>query len=496
MAFMATCVGSVGKIKTAFTNSFSRFRQYVSGYYDAGRRDLNSIKGWQPKLLTTDEEVLKDYDLIRARSRDLYRNNYNGRAVIKRFVTSVIGRGLKVQPRIDYQRLGMTRDQAQTWQAEVETKFRSWATSKECDIRRKKNFYQLQALAYKMMLKDGDCFIMLPSKERGHFPFHLRVQLVSSMHVASPSTIPTENIRAGVELSDDGEPLAYYLCMQTGEYKRMAARGQYSGRTNIIHLFEAEDIDQTRGLPVLYPVIVLIKDMATYFRAELQSSIVNSLFTVVLKDEADDGMSRFGDERFINEEDLSKFKLGPGAVLKLPAHQSFDVVNPARPVSNFPAYIESLSNAVALGADMPHEVFMKKFMSSYSAARAALLDFKENKEIKRQWFVEDFCEPVYQSWLYERVLLGDIHAEGFLYDPTIRECYCRSNWIGDSSGQIDELKEVNAVAKRLSLGLSTHEKESIQLNGTKFSENVATLRHELDQLRELEQLKGEVLSAN
>ncbi len=98
--------------------------------------------------------------------------------------------------------------------------------------------------------------------------------------------------------------------------------------------------------------------------------------------------------------------------------------------------------------------------------------------------------------VYERVLLGDIHAEGFLYDPTIRECYCRANWIGDSSGQIDELKEVNAVAKRLSLGLSTHEKESIQLNGTKFSENVATLRHELDQLRELERLKGEVLSAN
>ena len=495
---MSTIKKNLHRVRSAFTRSYHRFRSFVSGYYDAGRRDLNSIKNWQPKLLSIDEEVLRDYDLIRARSRDLYRNNSYGRAVINRFVSSVVGRGLKVQPSIDYERLGMSQQEAQAWQAETESKFRSWASSKECDSRRKKNFYQLQSLAYKMMLRDGDCFTMLPSRDRAGSPFRLRVQLISSMHVCSPSISPTDNLRAGVELSQEGEPIAYHIKTVDGNFKRVRGRGEFSGRTNIIHLYEAEDTDQSRGLPVLYPVIVLIKDMATYFRAELQSSIVNSLFTVVLKDESNDGMTRFGAEETMGEEDLSNFKLGPGAVLKLPAHKTFETVNPARPISNFPAYIDSLSNAVALGADMPHEVFMKKFMSSYSAARAALLDFKQSKEIKRNWFIEDFCEPIYKTWLYERVLLGDIQAEGFLYDPVVRECFCRANWIGDSLGQIDELKEINAVARRLELGLSTHEKEASQLNGTKFTENVATLRRELQMLRELQALKEtqEVLGVN
>ncbi len=63
-------------IITHIKTYWNRLRNIVTGYYDAGRRDIPSVKSWQPKLLTADEEYIKDYDLIRARSRDLVRNNH------------------------------------------------------------------------------------------------------------------------------------------------------------------------------------------------------------------------------------------------------------------------------------------------------------------------------------------------------------------------------------------------------------------------------------
>ena len=85
--------------------------------------------------------------------------------------------------------------------------------------------------------------------------------------------------------------------------------------------------------------------------------------------------------------------------------------------------------------------------------------------------------------------MGEIEADGFLYSPLVRAYYSESNWIGDSDGQIDEIKEINAIEKRLFLGLSTHERESAQLNGTRFSDNVSTLRRELEKMRELNRLR-------
>ncbi len=469
---------------------WNKLRNFVTGYYDAGRRDIPSVKSWQPRLLTADEEYIKDYDLIRARSRDLVRNNHHGRAVINRFVNSVIGRGLRVQPAIQYKQLGISREEAIQWQEETEAKFHLWAKSKECDHRKKLNFYKLQSLAYRQMLRDGDVFLMLPVKKTKGSPFGIKIKLINSIHIASPLNVQTENIKSGVETDKDETPIAYHFKQSDGTFKRIPAKGEHSGRVNIAHLYEPEDAEQTRGLPILYPVIILIKDMATYLKAELQASVINSLFSVVLKDEEDHGIGGIVNrDDPLNDQDLRNFKLGPGNVLKLPKNKSFEVINAARPTSNFGGYIDSISNAIALGTDMPHEVFLKKFMSSYSAARAALLDFKQNKEIKREQFKHDFCDLVYRSWLYERVLLGDIQADGFLYDAEIRAYYANANWIGDSDGQIDEIKEINAIEKRLNLGLSTHEKEAAQLNGTRFSENVETLKREQEILNEVNKLR-------
>ena len=57
---------------------------------------------------------------------------------------------------------------------------------------------------------------------------------------------------------------------------------------------------------------------------------------------------------------------------------------------------------------------------------------------------------------------------GFLYSPLIRAYFSQSAWVGDSDGQIDEIKEINAIEKQIKLGLITHERASAQLKRHKL----------------------------
>lgn len=46
--------------------------------------------------------------------------------------------------------------------------------------------------------------------------------------------------------------------------------------------------------------------------------------------------------------------------------------------------------------------------------------------MRREWFANDFCKPIYEIWLSEAVALGRIQAPGFFSDPLIRAA-----WLGE-----------------------------------------------------------------
>ena len=104
--------------------------------------------------------------------------------------------------------------------------------------------------------------------------------------------------------------------------------------------------------------------------------------------------------------------------------------------------------------------------------------------MRREWFVSDFCKPIYEIWLSEAVARGRIQAPGFFNDPLIREAWLGSEWVGPSQGQLDPTKEIEAEIKAVEHGFSTHEQSTIKLNGGQWESNVAQLAHENKILKE------------
>lgn len=157
--------------------------------------------------------------------------------------------------------------------------------------------------------------------------------------------------------------------------------------------------------------------------------------------------------------------------------------NPTRPSTGFDSFMRSMCEQVGAALEIPADLLIMSFNSSYSASRAALLEAWKAFRMRREWLVKDFCRPTYEIWMTEAVARGRIIAPGFFADPLIRQAYLQSEWIGPSQGQLDPTKEVAAAVTAIENGLSTHEAEAIKLNGSEYAANVDKLTLENERLR-------------
>ena len=110
---------------------------------------------------------------------------------------------------------------------------------------------------------------------------------------------------------------------------------------------------------------------------------------------------------------------------------------------------------------------------------------KQDVQGNRSCQARDFCQPVYEAWLTEAIAIGRIDAPGYFTDPLIRKAWSNAEWYGPVMGVLDPVKEVEASGLRVQLGLSTREKESAEMTGTSWDENVERLAIEQQRMNEL-----------
>ncbi|MBR2208912.1 MAG: phage portal protein, partial [Synergistaceae bacterium] len=160
-----------------------------------------------------------------------------------------------------------------------------------------------------------------------------------------------------------------------------------------------------------------------------------------------------------------------GAMAQLPEGVKPASVSPARPNSAFDAFVTALVRQIGSALGLPAEVLLLNFTSSYSASRGALLEAWKLFRYWRQWWISNFCQPIFEEWLSEAVLKGRVKAPGFFDDPMIRYAYSWADWTGPSQGQLDPVAEVKAAVLRVENGFSTRQRETAELTGGDFELN-------------------------
>ena len=492
------------RIKLELIRSFKN-----SGYDESGAsRNKNSMRGCLASSKSPQEDIDRNIPILRQRSRSLYMSAPLAVSAIKTNRTNIVGEGLRLKSTIDAAFLRMTPEAAAEWQRNTEREFELWADSKFCDSTRVNNFYEIQQVACLSWLMNGDaCALVEYERPTPAFPYGLRVHLIEADRVSTPHTSGTavnlyatesttgNRIFNGVEVTDAGRVVAYHICSTypnsqlraAKKWQRVKAFGDKTGTPNVLMIFEAERAEQYRGVPYLAPVIESLKQLTRYGEAEMMAAVINGFFTVFITSEGNTGEVGFtgvlDDEDRVSDDDLN-YELGPGMVNVLKPGEKIDIADSKRPSSNFDAFTTALAKYVGAALEIPVELLIKSFNSSYSASRAALLEAWKAFRMKRKWLAADFCQPIYEIFLTEAIANGRIKAPGFFLDPAIKKAYCRAQWNGPAPGMLDPVKEATAAEKRIAIGVSTRQRESIEMTGTDFDANVAQLARENQLMKE------------
>lgn len=489
-------------------------RVYSKGYGETGASlERRALKGFRPNSGSPSEDINKNNATLRQRARMLYMGSPVAASAINTNRTKVVGTGLTLKPMIDRDVLGISPEMAVEWQNKTQAEFEMWAGKKQnCDAIGINNFEELQQLVLKSWLMSGDVFAVIKHEAPTAInPYSLRLHIIEADRISTPAeycgfntegTVPKgkpgagNKVYDGVEIGRSGKVVAYHICNSypqsydlsvKREWTRVEAYGAKTGMPNILQVMDSERPDQYRGVPYLAQVIEPLIQLRRYTESELLAALVQSFFTAWITTESDtseipfnevgDGLgdSYGGPDVSQNQ---NEYEMGPATVIHLGPKETVNFGNPNIPTAGFETFVKSICKLIGAGLELPYDVLVKEFNSSYSASRGALIEAWEAFKMRRKWFSGDFCQPVYEAWLTEAVARGRVKAPGFFDDPLIRQAWCKAQWIGPVQGQLDPLKEAKAAVMLTNCGIKTHEQVTRELSGGDWNANIEQIKHE------------------
>lgn len=490
-------------------------RAVMSGYSEGGAsRRSKAFRGSTGISADPQSDIDANLGTLISRSRLAYMTSPVATSAVNTTRTNAIGGGLHLKARLDHQLLSISQEHAEAWENKIEREFALWAESKFCDTYRLNNFYEQQSLFFMGELMNGDGLCLVPMEKPTSFmPYGLRLKLVEGDRLCTPNTTiytggntavywgkdkATGNlIYSGIEFDAKGTTVAYHFCnrypyattqpmgLAPLKWARVEAFGAKTGRPNVLHMFEPERAEQRRGVPFLAPVLEELQQLKRYEKAELMGAVVSALFTAFVTTNGPttdipigEALDEVDGQSNVPEKGDDEYKLGSGAIVTLAPGEDIKFAEPTRPNTAFEAFVSAVSQSIGAALEIPNELLLKQFSSSYSASRGALLEAWKMFKMRRERMITQFCQPVYELFLTEAVARGRMHAPGFFDDPIIRKAWCSADWNGPAAGMLDPVKEVNAATKRVNQGFSTREEETRGLTGGDYKRNVQQLENE------------------
>ena len=477
-------------LSTYLRRRYYRFPSYGPAY-DAGS-EKRAYSSWFSPRVDAKGELLT-IQKIRDRSRDLFRNDTIGSAAIKKLVRSALGGGLKFKSVIDVERLKISDKKAKALISEIEERFSEWCQCQICDYRMSLDFFELQELIAFSHLISGDGFFLLPITKDSQENFNLQVNVIDSERIDTPTEMEeTEQLSYGVQTDYSGRILGYYLSdrhphatfEQWGQdtFQYLPKYGRESGRQMIGHVYTSHRPESLRGVPFLSPVVGKIKQLGRFTEAEIAGAVISSYVVASIQRGSNTELGGGVPGLNQNESEPEILNMGEGLVFESFDDSQWNVHASPRPNENFESFVRAISQQIGASLEIPYEVLLNTFNSSYSASRAALLEAYRFFDSYATKIKSKVCNPIFSQWLELEVQKGNLKLKNF-DDSLMRRAWSRCEWYGASPGSIDPLKEAKAAVERVKLGISTRSRESALQTNSDFRSNADQLEKENEIMR-------------
>lgn len=448
----------------------SAWRAMANSFASASTQ-TRDLAAWNPSRLSADSDILPDWPKMVARSRDLDRNDGIASGAIQTIVDNVAGTGFRLSARPNYVALGKPKSWADGWSRATEALFYSWYWSTECHAGDSLTGDQITSIMLRGSLTNGESLALpLWLPERGDWA--TKIQLVEADRLSQPAGRPaTAAMRGGIEFDAFGAPIAYHFSKRhpgdhlgdgggLQEWERVPRRTDF-GRLRVLHVFDPERPEQSRGVPILAAVLPEFKQAGRYAKAELDAAVANALIAAIIETPLDPvevaEMLKDPKSPYLDGWSKHSVTMGSSLVAKLYPGEKLNSFNPGRPATSFDPFMSAVYRRIGVRLGLSQELLLRDFTkSNYSSARAALLECWRSFNRRRDWLGTTWLDRIYALWLEEAVNAGRVDAPDFYAN---RAAYQRCRWIGPGRGWVDPVKEAQAAQIRIDAGLSTYEDE-------------------------------------
>jgi lambda family phage portal protein len=483
------------------------------------------IACWQPPLVSADVEMQPGLHVNRARSRELVHTNAFASNALETLRDGVIGRSFDLALIPDYDVLGVSADEADTWAQFAEGEWRRYASSYHFDVdaSRKSTWTFLMHQVMAGVHVDGEVLGIVRAKE-GPLGYQTCLQMIEPERLDDRNNQVDTNlveIRYGVERDEYGEPIAYHIrkshpsdarwnLPRTGDDTVRIERYGLNYRPQVLHVFDEDRPGMTRGVSrAMITSLRQIKMLQSYNDAELAKQIQAASFAAVIESELDytkamgllgDQMESYGNN--ITTAAVSHLKsiapyhketglnYGGARVVHLVPGEQLKLVQSAVSGMQMEPFERAFLRQIAAGLNVSYEDLSRDYSDlSYSAARQSLTQVWRRYLRMRTMLVQKFAMPFVAAWMEEAIMtkrlpmLGRFKANDQGW-RNARHALVRGDFISWDRPIIDPVKEYTGKGIAMAYGLTTLRDEAAA-EGSDWTSN---LRQREREMRERERL--------
>lgn len=419
-----------------------------------GAESYQILKEWIESPLkgagSLDWDLRNKISATRNTSRKLALNNPLVRQYLQLLEQNVIGpKGMRLQCQVR----NAAGDLDKSTNSAIEAAFADFWSSPWVDGRL--SGVQGEQLLIRTMAVDGEAFVRRVLGSR--FKYGMALQMIDAdlvdHHLNRARGANGENeIRLGVEVDEWGAAVAIWVRTSLQQdINSSKASSQYTRipAAEIIHLYDPERINQSRGITWLNSVALPLNILDGFVEASLVAARTAAcsmpLFKHTNADLYDTDSS--GNPKPQN----FSIELNPGGGLTIPPGLEMQEFDPSKPTIGFGEFTKENKRWVSSGVQVSYNALANDLEGvNYSSMRSGLLIERDSWQCLQQMWIDRFKLPVYGWFVPAAILSGNLRLPS--RDASL---YLAARFVPRGWKWVDPLKDVTAAVLAIKEGLGS-----------------------------------------
>ncbi|HEY0101364.1 MAG TPA: phage portal protein [Pyrinomonadaceae bacterium] len=461
-----------------------RHKKRLRRSYEAARRN-RLTNDWTTVNTSANWELRRSLRVLRARSRNLARNNDYVKKFLSMVRTNIAGpHGMKMQARAT----NAKGEFDELLNRKVEAAWKRWSHKENASASGKLSWVDIQRKLCTMLARDGEALVRAIVADN---PFGFALKFISADWLDETFNERLTNgnrVIMSVEIDVNDRPVAYWLTPPPSDYQYLDNNVRARTRVpaeEIIHCYlpddeNADDDCQTRGVPWIHTAMHRLQILGAYEEAELVAARVGASkmgFYQKTTPDGEEGEYEGDDNDDGTAELMENAEAGTFGII--PQGYEFKEFKPDHPNTGYGSFTKGVLRGLSAGLDVSYFTLAEDLEGvNYSSARIGLMSEREQWRALQQFLIEHFSRSVYLMWLKSAMLAGALDIRVLDYKRLLEPVFQPRGW-----AWVDPKTDALATVTGIDNGFDTIT-DTLAEQGKDIEEVLATRKRELKLLKD------------